>query len=1077
MPFDKWGHPFFYPSKTSGFFYQMSDNPKNDQYADWPSEMSFDGGGIVTMRPNGPTDFGLGKNIANFNDAIGGCNMDFAQTAERGYAYKADDARDVELKCIMKVDGTGDNGFSISACTGAHHSGGRCCQGCAYMITMEPSQNPTEFRFRKEMWHVSYHDAPLGMFTHPKANFKIEGSGRWIGLGFCRYNDPNNADTVIVEVWYNPDPDSNKNDWTMLKRFSDAHGVGWGNDGDDCNGFKDQPLTWSSAQNRFKTNASNGTVKFKQVSMREIDPTGDFGGGPDPNEPPPSGGGSNSVVRKIHWNIVRGQSPQDLKGIMRTLTEELVETQTSPNPGGDLGAESFKDYDESPPGSGGGEIGDLCDSHSPVASQYASGLWVQPYWSNNDANCVAPGVDEIDLGGSSRVTNQQGGVVMKHPTLYLVYWGADWRDRVSTPTAAEVTDLVQNKLLVTDAQYFSKLSQYGQVGVPVWGKAVFNTTTAVPGGSAVTQSQAINALRDAFNNRLLEIPNDNEDKIYIIITPYGKTFTTDGGGTGSVGLHGVQRMTLTTTTTQPPPSTQLAYTFSSKFGTKGNGNGQFQDPHDITFDEPGDNLWVCDRVRNDIQKFTSAGVFVSKFGSSGSGNGQFNVPYALQINPAFTHLYVCDRENNRVQKLTTAGAWVSNITSAGGKSFNKPEDICFNSSTGDIFICDTGNNRVVKLDSSHNFLLEWDGSSGGTKFDHPHSMDITVDNTHIIMSCGNQPFIQKYTTSGTFVKKWGSEGNGQGQVRMFLEHGDIDAFGRFHLINNDVRPIINVWDEDGTWLCQYGKTTSGSADGQFKEPEHVTVHPNGNPYVVDAKNQRIQIFTPNITDTNPPPPVTPPPSGGGGGGVSKITGSFTILSDINITRVSACEGVAGGGGGGGGGSGGSARFYDGEDPDNDKAMGDIAGTPWDNRIRVAQKCIKSTSLMKGKVLKQLNVALKKVGSPPSTPVIQAKIWGSDGTTVRATSSTNFDPSTLTTSYPADDDNWAAFDFSSNTYAIQVGDRVGVEWLGTDEDNYIVVGYESDTESGGGKSLQSQYEDDPPAWDDKTTRDLAAVMWE
>lgn len=315
---------------------------------------------------------------------------------------------------------------------------------------------------------------------------------------------------------------------------------------------------------------------------------------------------------------------------------------------------------------------------------------------------------------------------------------------------------------------------------------------------------------------------------------------------------------------QPTPTSTYAYEF--KWGTDGTGDGQFRDPHDIAFDSTGANLWVCDRVRNDIQKFTSSGTFVSKFGSAGSGNGQYNVPYAMDINPAFTHLYICDRGNDRVQKVTLTGTWVSSITSAGGQSLNAPEDICFNPVNGDIFICDTGNNRIVKLDSNHNFITEWDGSDGdGVKFDHPHSMDITTDNGHILVSCGDQPFTQKFTTSGVFVKRWGSEGNGQGQVRMFLEHGDVDIFGRWHLINNDVRPIINVWTQDGTWITQYGATTAGSANGQFKEPEHVTCHPvSGKPYVVDAKNQRIQVFTVGSGPALPPgDPGSGPPAPGG----------------------------------------------------------------------------------------------------------------------------------------------------------------------------------------------------------------------
>ena len=72
MPSDKFGIPYFYPSKAGGFNYEMSDNPKSDSNVDWPSggEMTFSGN-TVTMHPNGPTDFGIGKNISSFSDSIG----------------------------------------------------------------------------------------------------------------------------------------------------------------------------------------------------------------------------------------------------------------------------------------------------------------------------------------------------------------------------------------------------------------------------------------------------------------------------------------------------------------------------------------------------------------------------------------------------------------------------------------------------------------------------------------------------------------------------------------------------------------------------------------------------------------------------------------------------------------------------------------------------------------------------------------------------------------------------------------------------------------------------------------------
>lgn len=292
---DKFGIPFFHQTKAGGFFYESSDDPTKDDPFEGGPETTKTATNEVTMVPNGPTNFHIGKNVKGFKDSIGGCKLKFPEAAGREYAYKADDVRDIEIKGVFKFN-LGSNGFSISACTG-HHTGSKCCQGHAYMITIEPSKSPNTATFRKEMWHVSYHDSPEGEFDLTG----VDNDNVWVGLGFCRYNkeidkDPEN-DQVVLEVWICTDPTSHIEKWTMVKSIVDKKGNGWGDDGDVCGGDKDQVITWSGPKNRFKTNATSGSVKAKMLSMREIAPFaaggGDPGGGgglPEPPPPPPTTG-------------------------------------------------------------------------------------------------------------------------------------------------------------------------------------------------------------------------------------------------------------------------------------------------------------------------------------------------------------------------------------------------------------------------------------------------------------------------------------------------------------------------------------------------------------------------------------------------------------------------------------------------------------------------------------------------------------------------------------------------------------------------------------------------------------------
>ena len=809
----------------------MSDNPKSDNEVDWPSEMSFSGA-IATMHPNGPTDFGIGKNIAGFSDSIGGCNMDFKATAKRGYAYKADDARDIEYKCLMKATGIGSgHGFSISFCTG-HHTGSNCCQGFAYMLTTEITDNPTHFHFRKETVHVQYEESPEGLWTHSKANFRINGAGKFVGLGACRYNKPSTGgtspqdDTVILEAWFNPDPDNDPSDWTMLKRIEDKPGKHWTGSANKCNGDSDQIGPWSNAQNRMKTNSTSGTIQFKCVTLREIDAFGTFEEPPPPPDPCPTG------------------------------------------------------------------------QHR-----------------DNNGNCVADS----------------------------------------------------------------------------------------PGGGG------------------------------------------GGGGSGGGG-------------TPPPPS----YVFEYKFGTHGSGNGQFLNPHDVSFDAAG-NCFVCDRDRSDVQKFTHTGTYISKFGGPGSGNGQFNVPYAIQHTPDFANIYVMDRDNNRVQKLDSAGTYVSQITTANGKALNAPEDICFDG-LGHFYICDTGNNRVVEFDATtHAFIREW-GSKGSQngQFDHPHSMDMGLDG-NVYINSGNQAYIQVFTPAGVFIRKFSKAGNNDGELLTFLEHLDIDIFGRLHIINNNARPIVSVFDcATGAFLTKYGSPEhEGGADGQFREPEHVTTDSTGKPFVVDSSNFRIQVFS----VVNPPPPPDPGGGGDGGGGgtpsePSKVKGIFTLKRDINSLRTDACEGS-----GGGGGAGGLAKFYS-VTADSDLILSNSSSN--NNRTRLVQK-LNTSSLFIGKTIKQVDIWLKKVSTPGATPTIKAKIWDSNGNVVY-TSTTSIAPNALTTSFVL-----TSFSFSSNTHVCALGDRIGLEWTGTSSSAYVVAAYSTTEQTGSVSSLVHQFEG--TTWVSFSDRNFSADIWE
>ena len=313
MPVDKWGHKFLYLSKTGGFSWFQNDNFREDEK---------DG----MLR--------LGKETDD-------CELIDEDTGEWEFPYLSD----------------GD-GLALSGPTG-HHSGGEShgCEGFAYMVDGQFESDPPTFRFRKEMYHVNYDTDPkTGTWSHPLVPDRVSDSNNWYGYGWVRYNRKDGAkgtghntdDSVVCECWWNPDPEADPTNWVMLKRTEDKGG--WGDGGESCDGDEDQIGVWTNIQFRFKSSSSdfslhpiypetnegdnihsigdsdmsfqdcvdrgygykpdvprdvemkcvfkafdNGQYRFKNISLREIDPTKSFGD--DSENPPDNQPGSTTTIQ------------------------------------------------------------------------------------------------------------------------------------------------------------------------------------------------------------------------------------------------------------------------------------------------------------------------------------------------------------------------------------------------------------------------------------------------------------------------------------------------------------------------------------------------------------------------------------------------------------------------------------------------------------------------------------------------------------------------------------------------------------------------------------------------------------
>jgi len=331
-----------------------------------------------------------------------------------------------------------------------------------------------------------------------------------------------------------------------------------------------------------------------------------------------------------------------------------------------------------------------------------------------------------------------------------------------------------------------------------------------------------------------------------------------------------------------------------KWGFFGKSNGEFDHPTGVAIDSKTGDVYVADWGNHRIQKFTSNGTFITKWGSFGTGNGQFNRlsedGSVVAVDSKTGDVYVMDTA--RIQKFTSKGTFITKWGSSGSgdRQFNDPYGVAVDSKTGNVYVSEWVNTRIQKLTSNGTFITKWGSfcylntskgcidpdksgpmAKGDGQFSSARSVAVDPSSGNVYVADGGNNRIQKFSSNGTFITKWGSHCHLSSPSYPSYIYREIDcidpdksgpmakgdgqfAFGGGNGVGVAIDPSsgnvyvadggndrIQKFTSNGTFITKWG--SEGFDSGQFVNPSGVAINPSsGNVYVADGENNRIQVF-------------------------------------------------------------------------------------------------------------------------------------------------------------------------------------------------------------------------------------------
>lgn len=267
--------------------------------------------------------------------------------------------------------------------------------------------------------------------------------------------------------------------------------------------------------------------------------------------------------------------------------------------------------------------------------------------------------------------------------------------------------------------------------------------------------------------------------------------------------------------------------------------GDFKYPLDKPMDvaKIGEFIYISDTNNKRVQVFDQAGSPVFKFGSEGQGKGQFQFPYGI-AGDKDNNVYVADLYNGKISIFDSKGKFLRYfddkmkvLKSPAGLRIYNDKLFVTDVQKGKLYIFNLNGNKIMEIGS---------GANKKDLFKAPNAVAVDKKNNDIFVCDSGNQRVLAFDKNGKYIRTINGSKDGQGGSVFVNPRGiGVDSRGILYVVNN-LSHTVYGFDAKGAQLFTFG--SMGDQNEQFYLPNGLFVDENDHVYVTDTANARVALY-------------------------------------------------------------------------------------------------------------------------------------------------------------------------------------------------------------------------------------------